>query len=110
MKQALFWRSVYLVVERMAKKRVQIPLSADLERKLILWAYTRDESLPKWAKTVLQLSADDNAPKTEATLRAKAQRLGMPYEELEKKILEKYGYDFNREREELNGSDLGDDD
>lgn len=87
----------------MAKpKKVQITLSAELERKLILWAATRDEKLPGWIKTVLRLRVDENWDKVQKNLREKAERLEMSQEELERKILTQYGFDFNRELEELN--------
>lgn len=86
----------------MAKgRRVQVTLSAELERKLILWAFIRDETLPKWIKTVLRLRADDNWGKVQQSLKDKAERLNMSIEELEHKVLERAGFDFEREREEL---------
>lgn len=88
----------------MAKKRprrLQIDISADLERKLILWANDRDTPLNTWARIVLKLRADENEPKVRMNNQAKADRLGIPLVEYENQILRKYGFDFDREREEL---------
>ena len=82
-------------------RRVQVTLSAELERKLLLWAYTRDERMPNWIKTVLKMRADENWSKVQAALKEKADRLSMPLEDLERRILEQAGFDFERERLEL---------
>lgn len=82
-------------------RRLQIEISADLERKLILWAATRDMKLNPWVKLVLRMRADEIWPKIHQILQEKAERLNMPLEELEQKILEQNGFDFERERAEL---------
>ncbi|NJO43280.1 MAG: hypothetical protein HC865_22485 [Cyanobacteria bacterium RU_5_0] len=82
-------------------RRLQVEISADLERKLILWAATRDMKLNPWIKLVLRMRVDENWSKTRQILLEKAERLEMTVEELEKKILEQNGFDFEREREEL---------
>lgn len=90
----------------MAKpRRAQVSLTADLERKLILWAFTRDESLTNWMKTILRLRADENWAKVQAVLDEKASRLGISREELENKILSKAGFDFDRELAEIEDAD-----
>ncbi|KAM3089878.1 hypothetical protein ACKFKG_31920 [Phormidesmis sp. 146-35] len=88
-------------------RRLQIEISADLERKLILWAATRDMKLNPWVKLVLRMRSDEIWPKIHTLLEEKAERLKMPLNELEQKILEQNGFDFEREREELeSGSSL----
>jgi hypothetical protein len=82
-------------------RRLQVEISADLERKLILWAATRDMKLNPWIKVVLRMRVDEHWTKIYQTLKEKAERLEMPVEELEHKILEQYGFDFEREKEEL---------
>lgn len=82
-------------------RRAQVTLSADLERKLILWAFTRDETLVSWMKIVLRLRADENWEKVKTVLEDRATRLQMTREELEEKILTKAGFDFDRELAEL---------
>lgn len=82
-------------------RRVQVTLSSDLERRLILWAYTRDDRLPNWMKTVLRLRVDSNWEKIRASLDERAKNLGIPVEDLEKKILRQAGYDFEGEAREL---------
>jgi hypothetical protein len=91
-------------------RRAQVSLSADLERKLILWASLRDETLSGWMKTILRLRADENWPKVKISLEEKAERLGMTREELEQKILTKAGFDFEREMAELNDDDKNESD
>lgn len=95
-------KQAYIYLTAMVKgRRVQVTLSAELERKLILWAYTSDERLPNWIKTVLKLQVDANWPTVQTSLKEKAERLKLPLEELEAKILEQAGFDFDRERREL---------
>lgn len=84
------------------RKRIQVPLPAMLERKLILWAYVRNESsLPNWIKSVLTLRVDANWSSIRDSLDEQAEYLDIPVRELEEKVLAKYGYDFERERLEL---------
>jgi len=93
-------------LKKMARpRRAQVTLSAELERKLILWAFMRDETLASWMKIVLRLRADENWVKVQANLEEKATRLGMTREELEQKILTKAGFDFDRELAELEEGD-----
>lgn len=82
-------------------RRLQIEISADLERKLILWAATRDMKLNPWVRLVLRMRADEAWNKVQQTLEEKAKRLSMTVEELEQKLLEQNGFDFEREKEEL---------
>lgn len=90
----------------MAKgRRVQVTLSADLERKLTLWAYLRDERLPNWMRIVLRLRVDDHWPKIQSGLKERADRLQISQEELERRILEQAGFDFERERLELEAAE-----
>lgn len=89
-------------------RRAQVSLSAELERKLILWAFMRDETLSGWMKAVLRLRADHNWPQIKSALEEKAERLEITREELERKILTKAGFDFDRELAEL--EDLESDD
>ena len=93
--------SITTMVMAVKGRRVQVTLSAELERKLLLWAYTRDERMPNWIKTVLKMRADENWGKVQAALKEKADRLNMPLEDLERRILEQAGFDFERERLEL---------
>jgi hypothetical protein len=91
-------------------RRLQVEISADLERRLILWAATRDMKLNPWIKVVLRMRVDEHWIKIYQTLKEKAERLEISVEELEHKILEQYGFDFEREREELeHGLSDGDD-
>jgi hypothetical protein len=92
-------------------RRLQVEISADLERKLILWAATRDMKLNPWVKLVLRMRVDDHWAEIHKVLQEKAERLQMQPEELERKILEQNGFDFEREREELESvpSEDGDD-
>jgi hypothetical protein len=90
-------------------RQLQIVVSADLERKLILWAAVRDTKLNDWIKMVLRMRADETWAKIQQILEEKAKRLGMSVEELEQKILEQNGFDFEREREELESGLLEDD-
>jgi hypothetical protein len=84
------------------RKRIQVPLPAMLERKLILWAHVRNESsLPNWIKSVLTLRVDANWDKVKDALHDQAEHLDIPVKELEEKVLAKYGFDFERERLEL---------
>ncbi|NJP09968.1 MAG: hypothetical protein HC866_11195 [Leptolyngbyaceae cyanobacterium RU_5_1] len=88
----------------MAKKRfrrLQIEISADLERKLLLWAATRDMKLNPWVKLVLRMRVDDHWHEIQRVLQERADRLRMPVKDLEQKILEQNGFDFERELEEL---------
>lgn len=82
-------------------RRLQIEISADLERKLILWANDRDTALNTWARIVLRLRADEAYPKVQENNRVKAERLGISLEDYENRILEKNSFDFDRERDEL---------
>ena len=91
-------------------RRVQVTLTADLERRLTLWAYTRDERLPNWMKTVLRLGVDENWSKIPRALKERADRLGMPVDALERKVLEQAGFDFDRELQELEANEADDDD
>jgi predicted HicB family RNase H-like nuclease len=92
-------------------RRLQVEISADLERKLILWAATRDMKLNPWVKVVLRMRVEEHWIKIHQTLKEKAERLELSVEELEHKILEQYGFDFEREREELeHGLPDGEDD
>jgi hypothetical protein len=82
-------------------RRVGVILSAELERKLVLWAFMRDETLPSWMKSILRLRVVANWEKIKGELEDKAERMGITREDLEVKILTQYGYDFERENEEL---------
>ena len=82
-------------------RRLQIEISADLERKLILWAASRDMKLNPWVKLILRMRADDHWPKIQADLRERAKRLDMTFEDLEQKLLVQNGFDFERERTEF---------
>ena len=82
-------------------RRVQVTLPANLERKLILWAFTRDDSLPNWMKTVLRLRVDEHWAKIQASLEERADNMGITREELEEKILKQAGFDMSRELKEL---------
>lgn len=90
-------------------RRLQIEISADLERKLILWAATRDMKLNPWVKLVLRMRADEAWSKVQQVLEEKAKRLNMTVEDLEHKILEQNGFDFEREKEELESGLIEDD-
>ena len=86
----------------MAKgRRVQVTLPANLERKLILWAFTRDDTLPNWIKTVLRLRVDANWDKVQDALEERARTIGISQDELEEKILKQAGFDLTRELKEL---------
>jgi hypothetical protein len=50
----------------------------------------------------LSLRAADSEPKIRAEIERRAQDLGMAPEDLERAILKQYGFDFEREQEELN--------
>ena len=91
-------------------RRLQIEISADLERKLILWAASRDMKLNPWVKLVLRMRADEHWPKLQEDLQERAKRLGMSLEELEQKLLEQNGFDFERERIELENNLFDDED
>jgi hypothetical protein len=91
-------------------RRLQVEISADLERKLILWAATRDMKLNPWVKLVLRMRVDDHWTEIHKILQEKAERLQMPQEELERRILEQNGFDFEREREELESGASEEDD
>ena len=82
-------------------RRLQIDISADLERQLILWSNDRDTPLNTWARIVLRLQVDENKSRVRENNQAKADRLGIPLADYENQILRKYGFDFDREREEL---------
>ncbi len=82
-------------------RRLQIEISADLERKLILWAASRDMKLNPWVKLILRMRVDEHWPKLQESLRERAERLEMSLEDLEQKLLEQNGFDFERERTEL---------
>lgn len=89
------------MVARRKQRRLQIEIPSGLERKLILWAYVRDSQLTPWARTVLSLRAADNEPKVREEIERRAKDLGMSPEDLERAILTQYGFDFEREQEEL---------
>ena len=91
-------------------RRLQIEISADLERKLILWAASRDMKLNPWVKLILRMRADDHWPKIQEDLRERAKRLEITLEELEQKILVQNGFDFERERTELENNLFEDED
>lgn len=57
--------------------------------------------LNPWAKLVLRMRADESWSRTQQILEEKAKRLNLSVEELEQKLLEQNGFDFEREREEL---------
>lgn len=83
-------------------KRIQVPVTAALERKLILWAHIRNESsVPSWIKTVLTLRVDNAWDKIQSSLQEQADHLEIPVKDLERRVLSKYGFDFGRELEEL---------
>ena len=91
-------------------RRLQIEISADLERKLILWAASRDMKLNPWVKLILRMRADEHWPKLQEAMKERAKRLEMSLEELEQKLLEQNGFDFERERIELESNLFEDDD
>ncbi|PSB64495.1 hypothetical protein C7B61_12150, partial [filamentous cyanobacterium CCP1] len=62
-------------------RRLQIEISADLERKLILWAATRDMKLNPWVKLVLRMRADESWNRVHQSLEEKAARLDLSVEE-----------------------------
>lgn len=81
-------------------------MPARLERRLILWAYVRNQpSLPSWISTLLALRVSANWEKIEAELEREAEHMEMPRTQLETLALEKYGFDFDREIAELEGDE-----
>ena len=104
-KQAATTLERVVVAAFLMPKRIQVTLSAALERDLIIWAYLREETLPSWIKQVLRLRVNAVKKDLAAELNERAARLGMKPEELELKILEKYGFDPERELLELEGEE-----
>lgn len=87
----------------MAKKgrRVLVTLTADLEMRLTLWAYLRDEKLPTWMRNVLRLRVNENWSKIEEELQERADSMGISKKELKEKILVSAGFDMNSLIDEL---------
>lgn len=86
---------------RKRPRRLQIDISADLERKLILWANDRDTPLNTWVRIALKELVDERFARVQESNKIKADRLGLTLEDFETQILKKANYDFDREREEL---------
>lgn len=90
------------------KKRIPIQISAETERALILWGERRGGmTKTQMAAFVLAIRTEGQQSENEHWLEAKAKRLGRSVEDVERAILSKHGFDFDREAEEL---ELADDD
>ncbi len=85
----------------MTRFRLNIEISPVTLRKLILWAYTRDEKKNSWAKSVLIMRCDQNEEKTREWFENEANRLGITRQELEDRILAKENFDFEAYKKSL---------
>lgn len=81
--------------------RLYVDIPHSTLRKLLLWAASRGDTKNGWAKTVIVLRCDENAPKVETWLEREAANLNVSKEELENSILQKMGFDFEAYREEM---------
>jgi hypothetical protein len=87
----------------MSRQRLNIEISLSTLRKLILWAYTRDEKKNSWARTVLILRCDENEEKVNKWFENEAGRLGITKEELEDYVLKKEGFNVEEYKKEIRG-------
>jgi hypothetical protein len=87
----------------MSRQRLNIEISLSTLRKLILWAYTRDEKKNSWARTILILRCDENEEKVNKWFENEAGRLGVSKEELEDYVLRKEGFNVEEYKKEILG-------
>lgn len=83
------------------KYRLYVDVNYATLRKLLLWAFSRGDSKNGWTRTVITLRCEENYPKTQAWLEREASNLGVPVKELENRILNKMGFDFQAYRKEM---------
>ena len=92
-------------------KRIPIQITAQTERSLILWGERRGGmTKTQMAAFVLAIRSEQQESENDRWLEAKAKRLGRPVEEVERAILAKNGFDFDREIEELGKEEAEEDD
>lgn len=78
-----------------ARHRLNVELSPSTMRKLILWAFTRDEKKNSWARTVLILRCEENEEKVKKWFEDEAGGLGITRKELENHVLRKEGFNLD---------------